>query len=388
MDLKFDLDQRIDRRGSDSYKWDGNERLFGRADLLPFWVADMDFATPQPILDAIRSRVDHPVLGYGNRSEEYYSCIQSWLKTRHEWDVPREWLMFCPPSSIVGIQGIVECLSAPGDFIVAPIPTYGPLMDVVLQNGRRLIRNPLREVDGKFELDVDDLESRLEASTRLVMLCSPNNPVGRVFTRDELQSLADVAEAHDLVVVSDEVHCDLVMPEYRHLPYGMIGGDRSVTVISPNKTFNTAGIPQATLIIPDAEIRAKFQVFLNRMQLNHDSTFGALGMIAAYRHCGLWLDEIITYVDGNHRLVADYLEDNAPGVRKVPAEATYLAWLDFRQTGLKQDEIMDRLVNVGGVGLYSGTDFGEEGAGFFRMNLACPAALLQKGLEGISKALK
>jgi cystathionine beta-lyase len=387
MDLKFDLDKLVDRRGTDSYKWDGNERLFGRADLLPFWVADMDFATPQPILDAISKRVDHPVLGYGFRSEEYYSAVQKWLKDRHEWDVPREWLMFCPPSSIVGIQGIVEGLSTPGDSIVAPTPTYGPLMDIVLRNGRRLVRNPLREVDGRFELDVDDLAAKLEADTRLVMLCSPHNPVGRVFTPEELQALADVAETHDLVVVSDEVHCDLVMPGHRHLPYGMVGGDRSVTVISPNKTFNTAGIPQATLIIPNADIRAKFQMFLDRMQLNHDSTFGALGMIVAYSQCGPWLDEVISYVDANHRLVADYLL-NVPGVRKVPAEATYLAWLDFRQAGLGQAEIMDRLVNVGGIGLYSGTDFGEEGEGFFRMNLACPTSLLQKGLEGISKALE
>jgi cysteine-S-conjugate beta-lyase len=388
MDLTFDFDQPIDRRDTGSYKWDGNEHLFGRADLLPFWVADMDFPTPQPILAAIKNRLNHPVLGYGFRSDEYCLVIRHWLKTRHDWDVPEEWLMFCPPSSIVGIQGIVEALSSAGDSIVAPTPTYGPLMDVVVQNGRRLIRAPLREVDGRFELDIDDLETRLEADTRLVMLCSPNNPVGRVFTRGELKSLADVAERHRLVVVSDEVHCDLVMPGNHHLPYGMIAGDRSVTVISPNKAFNTAGIPQATLIIPDVEIRAEFQAFLDRMQLNHDSTFGALGMIAAYSQCGPWLDAVITYVDANHRFVADYFEHNFCGVRKVPAEATYLAWLDFRQTGLGQDEIMDRLVTVGGVGLYSGTDFGEEGKGFFRMNLACPKTILHKGLQRISKALQ
>ena len=388
MDLTFDFDQPIDRRHTDSYKWDGNEQLFGRADLLPFWVADMDFATPQPILDAIRNRVEHPVLGYGFRSEKYFSAVQGWLRDRHGWNVPREWLMFCPPGSIVGIQGIVEVLSKPGDTIIAPTPTYGPLMDVVVQNGRRLIRNPLREIRGRFELNTIGLEQALQRDTRLVMLCSPNNPVGRVFSQDELQSLSDIAERHDLVVVSDEVHCDLVMPGHRHTPFGAVGGDRSVTVVSPNKTFNTAGIPQATLIIPSAEIRAKFQKFLDRMQLNHDGTFGALGMIAAYSQCGSWLDAVVSYIDANHRIVADYFADNVCGVRKIPAEATYLAWLDFRQTGLGQHEIMDRLVNVGGVGLYSGTDFGEEGSGFFRMNLACPKVLLRKGLERISKALE
>ncbi len=388
MDLTFDFDAAISRRNTDSYKWDGNEQLFGRADLLPFWVADMDFATPQPILDAIRNRVDHPVLGYGFRSDTYFSVIQSWLSDRHDWAVPREWLMFCPPGSIVGIQGIVEVLSKAGDSIIAPTPTYGPLMDIVAQNGRHLIRNPLREVDGRFELNVGDLERRLRPDTRLLMLCSPNNPVGRVFTEDELQSLADIADEHDLVVVSDEVHSDLVMPGHRHVPFGVIGGNRSVTVISPNKTFNTAGIPQATLVIPDEKIRRRLQSFLDRMQLNHDSTFGALGMIAAYRECRPWLEKLIAYIHSNHRLVEDYFKHNDCGVRKAPAEATYLAWLDFRRTGLEQDEIMDRLVNVGGVGLYSGIDFGEEGRGFFRMNLACPKALLSKGLERISKALE
>ena len=389
MDVKFDLDRQVDRRGSDSYKWDDNQKLFGRPDLLPFWVADMDFATPQPILDAIAARCEHPVLGYGIRSEEYFSALQDWLSKRHGWDVPREWFMFCPPSSIVGIHGVISILTQPGDTIAAPTPTYGPLIDLIINNDRTIIRNSLREdEDGRFHLDVADLESKLEDDTRLVIMSSPNNPVGRVFTREELEALAALAKRRDLIVVSDEVHLDLVMPGYRHIPYGTIGGERSVTVVSPNKSFNTAGIPQATLIIPDAGLRERYQAYLNKMQLNHDSTFGAEGMIAGYRHCALWLDDVVTYIAGNHQFAADYLEANVHGVRKVTAEATYLSWLDFRATGLSQDEIMDRLVNIGGVGLYSGTDFGEEGIGFFRMNLACPRALLERGLEGIRKAME
>mgnify|MGYP001829110245 FL=1 len=369
-------------------KWDDNEALFGRDDLLPFWVADMDFATPQPILDAIKTRCEHPVLGYGTRSEEYFAAISDWLRHRHDWDVPREWMMFCPPSSIVGIHGVVSMLTDPAQSIVAPVPTYGPLIDLIVSNGRRIIRNPLREDDdGRFHLDIADMASKLEADTRLAIFCSPHNPTGRVFTREELEALADLAERRDLVVVSDEVHLDLVMPGHRHIPYGSIGGERSVTVISPNKTFNTAGVPQATLIIPDPDLRADYKAYLNKLQLNHDSTFGAEAMIAGYRHCALWLDDVVTYIAGNHAFAADYIENNIPGVRKVKAEATYLGWLDFRGTGLGQDEIMERLVNKGGVGLYSGTDFGEEGVGFFRMNLACPRAVLERGLDGIRKAL-
>jgi cystathionine beta-lyase len=382
------FDEQIERRGTDSFKWDDNRRLFGRSDLLPFWVADMDFATPQPILDAIRARCEHPVLGYGIRSDEYYQAIQDWLRERHGWQVPREWMMFCPPSSIVGIHGVIAMLTEPAETIAAPTPTYGPLIDLIVRNGRRILRNPLREDEaGRFRLDVPGLESKLEADTRLAIFCSPHNPTGRVFTRDELQALADLAKRRNLVVVSDEVHLDLVMPGHRHIPYGTIGGERSVTVISPNKTFNTAGIPQATLIMPDPDLRTRYQAWLNKMQLNHDSTFGAEAMIAGYRHCGLWLDDVVTYIAGNHQFAAEYVENQVPGVRKVTAEATYLSWLDFRETGLSQDDIMDRLVNVGGVGLYSGTDFGEEGAGFFRMNLACPRPLLERGLEGIRAAM-
>ena len=385
--MNWDFDREIERRGTDSYKWDANDRLFGRRDLLPFWVADMDFATPEPVLNAIRDRCDHPVFGYGIRSEEYFHSIQDWLRERHQWEVPREWMMFCPPSSIVGMYGVVSLLTQPGQSIAAPVPTYGPLLGLIEKNGRRLIRNPLREENGRFTLDTDDLAAKLEADTNMVVFCNPHNPTGRVFSRAELESVATLAEEKNLLVVSDEVHCDLVLPGYRHIPYGSIGGERSVTVISPNKTFNTAGIPQATLVIPDPELRSRYQDYLDMTQLNHDSTFGAVGMIAGYRQCADWLAELIRYIAANHQFVADFLEANVPTVRKIKAEATYLGWLDFRQTGLSQDDIMDRLVNIGGVGLYGGTEFGLQGEAFFRMNLGCPRSRLEQGLRGIQKAL-
>ena len=385
--MQYDFDREIDRRGTDSFKWDANDRLFGKRDLLPFWVADMDFATPEPVLDAIRARCEHPVFGYGIRSDEYFQSIQDWLSERHQWDVPREWLMFCPPSSIVGIYGVVCLLTQPGQTIAAPVPTYGPLLGLIEKNGRRLVRNPLREENGRFTLDTEDLAASLQADTNMVVFCSPHNPTGRVFSREELESLAALAEERNLVVISDEVHSDLVLPGYRHIPYGSIGGKRSVTVISPNKTFNTAGIPQATLIIPDPKLRAAYQDYLDMTQLNHDSTFGAEAMIACYRKCADWLAELIDYLDANHRFVADFLEDNVPNVGKIRAEATYLGWLDFRRTGLGQDEIMNRLVNIGGVGLYGGTEFGLQGEAFFRMNLGCPRSRLERGLQGIQRAL-
>jgi len=383
----MDLNRSTNRRGTDSYKWDDNQNVFGRPDLLPFWVADMDFETPEPILDAIRDRCSHPVLGYGIRSDEYFQAVIDWLHRRHGWQVEQEWLMFCPPSSIVGMYGLVTLLTELGSSIALQTPTYGPLYDLVEKNGRRQILVPLRESDGRFEFAVDELAQRIQDDTRMMILCSPHNPTGRVFTSQELEPLAALAEERELIVVSDEVHCDLALPGYRHIPYGTLGGKRSVTVISPNKTFNTAGIPQATLIIPDEEIRARFKTFLNTTQLNHDSTFGAVGMLAAYRHCEAWLDQVLVYIAENHQYVADYLAKHVPTVRKVTAEATYLAWLDCRGTGVAEPEIMRRLVEKGGVALYAGTEFGAAGDGFFRMNLGCPRATLERGLQGIRAAL-
>lgn len=383
----MDLDTIIDRRNTGSYKWDDNERIFGRRDLMPFWVADMDFATPAPILDAIRERCNHPVLGYGIRSDAYFEAIIDWLRDRHGWDVDREWLTFCPPGSIAGIHGLVTGLTDSAASILVHTPAYGPLLGVVRDNHRRLIECPLLDRGGRLVIDEEQLLTRLRPDTRMIVLCNPHNPTGRVFTEDELAVIARTAEAHDLLVVSDEVHCDLVMPGHRHIPFGKLAAGRSITVISPNKTFNTAGIPQATFVIPDAEVRRRFRSFLDTLQLNHDSTFGAVGMLAGYRECAGWLDRVIAYVAANHDFAAGWLRAHLPQVRKVKAEATYLAWLDSRATGLGENDIMQRLVHLGGVGLYPGTNFGAAGQGYFRMNLACPRARLERGLQGIQAAL-
>ncbi len=244
-----------------------------------------------------------------------------------------------------------------------------------------------RSINGRFVFDEAELISRLRPDTRMIILCNPHNPTGRVFTTNELAVIARIAETHDLQIVSDEVHCDLVMPGHRHIPFCKLAPGRSVTVVSPNKTFNTAGIPQATFVIPDESVRQRFRSFLNTLQLNHDSTFGAVGMLVGYRQCADWLDRVIEYIAANHRFAAGWLVENLPQVRKIRAEATYLAWLDFRDTGLSESDIVHRLVHMGRVGLYPGTDFGAAGEGFFRMNLACPRAQLERGLQGIQAAL-
>lgn len=384
----YDFDRTVERRGSGSFKWDATGRLFGRDDLLPFWVADMDFATPEPIRRAVQERLAHPVFGYEERPPGYAAAIIDWLHRRHGWDVPRDWLTFCPPSSIVAIYGLIQMLTEPGEGIVVPTPTYGPLIDLVEQTGRRLLRSPLAETDGRLVLDADSLASMVDPETRMVLLCSPHNPTGRVFSARELRALDELAVERGLVVVSDEVHADLVRPGGRHLPFGSLGQAKSATVISPNKAFNTAGLPQATVISPDPDLRRRLRRFLDTTQLNHDSTFGGVAMIAAYNECEEWLRAVIAYIDRNHRLVEDFVGNELPGVKVHAAEATYLAWLDCRELALEEAEITQRLVERGRVALYEGSWFGHEGAGFLRMNVACARATLERGLEGIRKSLR
>lgn len=375
------------RRGSNSFKWDANKRLFGEADLLPFWVADMDFAIAPVIQDAIAKRLQHPVLGYEERPAEYAAAQIDWLRKRHQWDVPPDWLKFCPPSSIVAMHGLITTATSPGCSIIVPTPTYGPLIDLVEQTGRRLIRCPLREGEQRFELDTYAIAASVADDTEMILFCSPHNPTGRVFSEQELSALCNIAQQHDLILLSDEVHADLVRPGHQHRPLGSLGYRKSITIVSPNKAFNTAGLPQCSLVIPDPAIRESLQRYKDLLAVNHDSSFGGVAMIAAYQHGSGWLDAVVRYIDENHRFVADYIAAEIPGLRVWPAEATYLAWLDYRQFNLSEAEVQHRLVKQGGVALYSGTLFGDEGRGFLRMNIACPRPTLERGLAGIRQAL-
>lgn len=384
---EFDFDSVVNRRGSHCYKWDGSQRLFGADALLPFWVADMDFATAPCILEALAARLQHPVLGYEERTEEYVETVQDWLQRRHGWRVPREWLVFCPPSTIVAMYGLLTMATSDACSIAVPTPTYGPLLAFVEQTGRRLLRIPMHEGAQRFELDLDRIAAGIEQDTEMLILCSPHNPTGRVFDEQELAGLVEIAAQHELILVSDEVHADLVRPGFRHRPLGTFDYAKSVTVISPNKAFNTAGLPQSSLVIPDAGLRNVLQRFLDTVQVNHDSSFGSVAMLAAYQDGEEWLNAVIRYIDANHRYLADYVEANIPQLRVWAAEATYLAWLDYRQTGFTEQEVQQRLVQRGGVALYNGSLFGDEGRGFLRMNIACPRATLERGLAGIRRAL-
>ena len=356
-------------------------------DVIHLEVGRPNFDTPQHIKDAAKKSLDAGNVHYGEFPGAFKlrEAICNKLKSYNN--------LTPSPDEVLVTNGLTHAAYAvftaavdEGDEVILLEPYYPQHINKIELAGGKIVMAPLDKSNG-FTIDRDTIESRITDKTLMIAMVNPANPTGRVFSRDELEALADLAKERNLLVVSDEVHCDLVLPGHHHIPYGSIGGERSVTVISPNKTFNTAGIPQATLIIPDAELRSSYQGYLDLTQLNHDSTFGAVGMIAGYRHCADWLGALIEYITVNHQFAADFLGGKVPKVRKIKAEATYLAWLDFRQTGLSQDEIMDRLVNIGGVGLYGGTEFGLQGEAFFRMNLGCPRSRLEQGLQGIQKAM-
>ena len=388
--MNYNLDKPLTRSATNSYKWDYNKTKFGREDVIPFWVADMDFACAPPIIEAIQQRAQHPVFGYTIRGPEYYSAVIDWLSKRFNWNIEAEWLKFCPPGAIQAINALVLLLSEEGDEVIVQTPAYAPLLDVVTANNRKVLKNQLRYEDRRYELDFEDLKSKISEKTKLLLLCSPHNPTGRVWTHDELNTLSEICQQNDIIVISDEVHSDLIFKGNKHFPMGSVSKkfqDNSVTVISPSKSFNTAALPQSSLIIPSAEIRDKFQRYLDVAQLNLDNIFASVAMIASYNDCEDWLDDVIKYVSENVKIVSEFFNDNFPAIKVIKPEGTYLLWIDMRSLDKPQQEIIDAMINVGGVALYDGTEFGESCKGFFRMNLACSKTTLQAGLQGIKKAI-
>lgn len=393
--MKYNFDQTIDRRNTKSYKWDGNKKFFGRDDVLPFWVADMDFPCAKPIVDALKQRVSHQCYGYTMRSESYSEAIIQWLKKRHRWNIDGEWLTFCPPGLVQAINILIRLLSKPGDGIILQKPSYKPLIDVIINNRCRLRNNPLRLKEGNYFMDFENLRRIIDPGTKLLLLCSPHNPTGRVWTRGELTRLAEICQNNNLTVISDEIHADIVYQGHQHIPYGSISREaamNSITCFSAGKTFNISGLPQSTIIIPNPEIRRSFLDYLDTAQITLGNIFGEVALEAGYRHCEDWLEQVIQYLQGNLDTLVNFFDSQLPGITVIRPQGTFLAWLDFRtyleRNNISATDLKDILINRAKVVLYDGQIFGPEGEGFFRMNFACSRSLLDEGLEQVKQALK
>ena len=385
----MDFDKVIDRRGTVSRKWDDMKAMFGREDLIPLWVADMDFAVPPAVVHAIRERASHPVYGYTFRSKAYTDAIIGWFNRRHRFSIDPEWIVYTP-AIVTAISVAIQTFTEPGDEVIVQPPVYPPFYSCVKNNGRQILENPLRFEQGRYLMDLEDLAKKLSARTKLLILCSPNNPTGTVWHEDELKKLGTLCAERGIVILADEMHCDLVFRGSRHIPIATLSPEIAkwtVTMVSPAKTFNLAGFYNSTTVIPDSELRRKFYNAMDSLELSMGNLFGIVSAEAAYTHGDEWLDELLLYLAANAEYLTEAVRYALAPLKMENPESTYLAWLDCRGLGMTPDQLSDFFVNRARVGLNAGTAFGSQSAGFMRLNFGCARSTLEKGVERIRAAL-
>ena len=379
----MNFDQIIDRRASESIKW----KRYGE-DVLPMWVADMDFRSPEPVIAALQERVAHGVFGYGFDLPGLREAVAAHLFDRQDWPVAPEQISFVS-GVVTGFNHAIYSLTEPGDSVLIQTPVYPPFLAAPKQAGRVLVENPLiRQPDGKYVIDFDDFEKKAASGVKLFILCSPHNPVGRVFTREELNRMAEICLAHDVLICADEIHADLVYSESRHIPLASLSpeiSEKTVTYLAPSKTFNIAGLSTSVFIAQDPGMRKHLTESMS-MLLGHPNILGMFAARAAYQHGRPWLEEVLTYMEANRDYMFEFVRDQLPGVEMWRPEGTYLAWLDCR--GLDLDVSPHQFfLEEAKVGLNDGKTFGTEGEGFVRLNFGCPKALLVEGLEKMREAI-
>jgi cystathionine beta-lyase len=383
--MDYDFDRVYDRRGSDSAKW-------GRfdPDVLPMPVADMDFPSPEPVRRALRERVEHPFYGYGMATEDFHAAFTAWLKRRHGWEVPYEALVPIP-GVIPGFNMALRALTSPGDSIALQLPAYPPILNANGHHG--LVRNEaflVRGDSGRYEIDWQSLEAAIDETTRVFLLCNPHNPVGRVFSRDELRRLAEICLDRGLWIVSDEIHCDLVLDGNVHTPIASLGpevAERTITLMAPSKTFNLAGLKASVAIVTDAVLRERFEAAKGGL-VGSVNILGYAAMTAAYRDCEDWLEALKRYLTANRDFLAAFVRERMPEIVVYPAEGTYLAWLDCNALGAPGNDACGWFLENARVAFGDGKNFGPPGEGFVRLNFGCPRMLLREGLERMARALE
>ncbi len=390
--MKYDFDTVIDRRQTGSLKWDFVDELYGGKDLLPMWVADMDFQSPRPVVEALVRRAQHGIYGYSRCMPSYFEATMGWIKRRHGWEIDREWILFCP-GLVPAVSMLVRTFARSGDKVILQLPAYYPFMRAVENNGLHVLNSPLRLEDGKYRMDFEDLRQKAkDKRARILILCSPHNPVGRVWTPEELVRLGEICVEHGLLVIADEVHADLTFKGFKHTPFGSLSDDllhQSITLSAPSKTFNLAGLHTSNVIIADPKKRREFQIQLLSSGISGPGSFGAVALEAAYSHGEEWLDQLLEYLEGNLRILKEFIKERIPEVNVIEPEATYLVWLDFRKLGLDKDALEELMQKRAKVALDEGYIFGgTEGAGFERINIACPRTILQEGLERMEGAIR
>ena len=380
------FDAIIDRAGTACEKWDGRQTVFGREDVIPLWVADMDFACAPGIVEALKARAAHPIYGYTDDVAENRLAEVNFLKRRFDLTVEPEWIL-SSPSVVDSMLFSLYALTAPGERVLIQPPVYGPFRETILRAGRAVAESPLLETAEGWKMDFASLEAAFQSGIRCMFLCSPHNPVGRVWTRAELEELAALVKAYKVRVIADEIHASFTFAPHVHTPLRTLLPD-AIMLTSATKAFNIAGLRQSSIIVSDEEAREALKKEMHSVNADHPNLFAMVAQRAAYETGDEWLDGCVDYIRENRDLVCAFMAEKLPEVSMPPLEGTYLMWLDMRKTGMEHEALFRRLIDVGGVGLNTGLFFGEQGRGFFRLNLATQRQNVQAGLEGIERALR
>ena len=385
--MKYNFDEIVPRRGTNSYKWDSA----GDADILPMWVADMDFRTAPPVVEALRKRVEHGIFGYVRVPDAYYAAVTNWFARRHDWQIEKEWIIYTT-GVVPALSAVIKALTAPGDKVMVQTPVYNCFFSSIRNNGCGMIANPLIYRNGTYQIDFADLEQKAaDPSVKVLLLCNPHNPAGRVWTKQELTRIGDICIRNNVWVVADEIHCELVFPGHTYIPFASISQEflmHSVTCTSPSKAFNLAGLQIANIISADTNIRTKIDKAINVNEVCDVSPFGVEALIAAYNDSEEWLEELKQYLFDNYNYLRAYFAEYLPEFPVSILEGTYLVWVDCSVLNQSSDEIIKTLLEKEKIWVNEGSLYGEAGEGFIRINIACPRQQLIEGLNRLRRALK
>ena len=387
---QYDFDRIIERRGTGALKTDALQQRYGKAELQPLWVADMDFATPPFIVDALKKRMEHPIFGYTVEPDDFWPCVQDWILEHHGWKVEREWLTYIP-GIVKGIGMAINAFLAPDEKVIIQPPVYHPFRLVPQGNGREVVYNPLREnPDGSYSMDFENLEQVCDDKCRMLILSNPHNPAGILWDKDTLARLARFCHSRGIIVISDEIHCDMALWGGRHIPFASSceqAAQCSITFGSPSKTFNIAGIVSSYAIVPEQELREKFYGYLSANEYNDPPIFSPIATIAAFRNGEQWRKEMLEYVEGNILALEQYCRQYIPEIKPLRPQASFLVWLDCRALGLAHEQLVSLFVDKAGLALNDGEMFGQGGQGFMRMNAGCPRSQLLRALGSLERAI-
>ena len=386
----YDFDKIIERKGTGAVKTDALKKVYGKEDLIPLWVADMEFETPDFIVEALRERLEHPVFGYTVMPEGYWDTVKAWIEEHHGWKVKTDWMTFIP-GIVKGIGMVINALLEKDDKVIIQPPVYHPFRLIPQKNGREVVFNPLKELpDGSYEMDFENLEAVCDSQCKLLILSNPHNPAGIVWSRETLTRLADFCHSHGIIVISDEIHCDMALFGNRHIPFASVSekaAQCSITFGAPSKTFNIAGIVSSYAIVPNEELRGKFFKWLEASEMSAAHIFAPIATMAAFKHGESWRQQMLRYLECNIRFIEEYCSHNIPQIRPLRPQASFLIWLDCRNLKLTHEELVDLFVNKAGLALNDGEMFNPGGEGFMRMNIGTSRDVLKEAMDRLSDAI-